>query len=81
MDLRAIIDRYLELAGEIGAPVALERFAASRDEIERAFAALDEDYHISRFFHFSTQPGAAVFRINGFDHSHVSIDAAIQTVL
>jgi hypothetical protein len=81
MDLRAIIDRYLELAGDFGAPVALERFAASRDELERAFAILDEDYHISRFFHFSTQPGASAFRINGFDHTHVSIDAAIQTVL
>lgn len=81
MDLRAILDRYLALAGGFGAPVALERFAASRDELERAFAILDEDYLISRFFHFTSQPGAAAFRINGFDHTHVSIDAAIQNVL
>jgi hypothetical protein len=81
MDLRAIIDRYLELAGDFGRAIPLERFAASRNEIERAFAILDEDYHISRFFHFSSQPGASALRINGFDHTHVSIDAAIQTVL
>lgn len=81
MDLRAILDRYLELAGGFGRPIALERFAASRDELERAFAILDEDYHISRFFHFTTQPGAATYRISGFDHSHVSIDAEVQTVL
>jgi hypothetical protein len=81
MDLRAILDRYLELAGGFGAPVALERFSASREELERAFAILDEDYLISRFFHFTTQPGATAYRINGFDHTHVSIDAAIQTSL
>jgi len=80
-NLRDIVDRYLEAAGDFGRAVALERFTASRNEIERAFAILDEDYHISRFFHFTSQPGAAVFRINGFDHSHVSIDAEIQTVL
>jgi hypothetical protein len=81
MDLRHIIDRYLELAGDFGHAIPLERFAATRDEIERAFGILDEDYHISRFFHFTSQPGAAAFGINGFDHSHVSIDAEIQTVL
>ena len=81
MDLRTIIDRYLSAAGDFGRAIPLERFAASRDDLERAFAILDEDYHISRFFHFTTQPGAATFRINGFDHTHVSIDAEIQTVL
>lgn len=81
MDLRAILDRYLALAGGFGAPVALERFAFSREELERAFAILDEDYLISRYFHFTTQPGVAAFRINGFDHTHVAIDAGIQTVL
>ena len=81
MDLRVIIDRYLELAGDFGRAVALERFATSREEAECSFAILDEDYHISRFFHFTSEPSAAAFRINGFDHSHVSIDAEIQTVL
>ena len=79
-----------------GRPAPLEGFGLSRPETERLFSALDEDYHISRYFHFSDQrvaesgspdavtlPPDAIpaFRINGFPHTHVTIDAKIEEVL
>jgi hypothetical protein len=47
---------------------------------ESVFSAFDEDYHISRFFHFQCAAGAG-YKINGFPQSHVSIDADIQAIL
>ena len=52
----------------------------SHQETERIFDVLDEDYHISRFFHFSKPPGNR-FKINGFPHTDISIDAEIQEIL
>jgi hypothetical protein len=51
-----------------------------RSEVEHVFGALDDDYHISRFFHFSQVSGPA-YMINGFEQTHISIDEEIQTIL
>ena len=80
MNLREVVEKYLTLAGAYGRPAALADVGLDRAQTERVFAALDEDYHISRFFHFSRLTGT-VYRINGFDHTHVSIDAEIQDIL
>jgi hypothetical protein len=80
MDLRAIVGAYRKLAGSYGRPVALSAFGLSREETERLFSVFDEDYHISRFFHFSSAGGEA-YQINGFAHTHVSLDAEIETIL
>jgi hypothetical protein len=80
MPLRELIDRYLSVAGSFGYPVALSSFALADAETERLFSGYDEDYHISRFLHFSQDAGTA-FSINGFPATHVSIDAEIQSIL
>ncbi len=80
MNLRDVVKKYLAVAGGYGRPVALADFALDRAEIERVFSAFDEDYHISRYFHFTSGAGAA-YKINGFGHTQVSIDAEIQSVL
>ena len=80
MDLGEIVKKYRELSGGFGRPVPLAAFGLSRDETERIFSVFDEDYHISRFFHFSNAGGAS-FTINGFEHTHVSIDADIESIL
>jgi hypothetical protein len=49
-------------------------------EAERLFSIFDEDYHISRFFHFSESEGER-FSINGFPATHVVIDGEIATIL
>jgi hypothetical protein len=80
MTLREIVEKYLAVAGGFGYLAALTDFGLDRGQIERIFGAFDEDYHISRYLHFSQVAGAA-YSINGFDQTHISIDAEIESVL
>jgi hypothetical protein len=80
MPLRELVDRYLSAAARFGIPVALSSFALSPVETERLFSGYDEDYHISRFFHFSQDAGTPL-SINGFPATHVAIDSEIQSIL
>ena len=80
MPLRELVDRYLSAAARFGIPVALSSFALSPAETERLFSGYDEDYHISRFFHFSQDAGTPL-SINGFPATHVAIDSEIQSIL
>jgi hypothetical protein len=80
MPLRELVDRYLSVALKFGAPVALSSLGLSHSETERLFSSYDEDYHISRFFHFSQDAGAP-FSVNGFPATHVAIDSEVQSIL
>jgi len=80
MPLQQLVEKYRSLAGEFGKPAALSAFALTRAETERLFSGYDEDYHISRFFHFS-EAGGETFSINGIPATHVSVDPEIQTIL
>jgi hypothetical protein len=83
--LRELVDKYVQLAGGFGFPVALSSFGFSQPDAERVFGVFDEDYHISRYFNFSQQTGTEnavqAYRINGFPQSHVALDAEIKTIL
>jgi hypothetical protein len=84
ISLRDVVQKYRELAGGFARPVPLAAFDLSQEQTGRVFGIFDEDYHISRFFHFSLQPAggsAPSYRINGFPQSHVAIDAEIETIL
>ena len=80
MPLQELVAKYRSLADEFGKPVALSAFALTPAETERLFAGYDEDYHISRFFHFSEMDGEKV-SINGIPATHVSLDPEIQSIL
>jgi hypothetical protein len=80
MPLRELVDLYRSLAGHFGKPVALSKFGLSQAETERLFSAYDEDYHISRFFHFTQERGTK-YSISGIPVTHVSLDPEIQTIL
>jgi hypothetical protein len=80
MPLRELVDRYRSLAGEFGGTVPLTAFQLSGAETERVFSGYDEDYHISRFFHF-TQGEGSRFSINGIPVTHVSLDREIESIL
>jgi len=80
MPLGDLVRLYRSHAGNFGEPVALSAFGLTAAETERLFSAYDEDYHISRFFHFS-EAGGQKFSINGFPATHVSLDAEIETIL
>ena len=80
MTLRELVEKYLSIAGGYAFLAPLADFGLERAELERVFSAFDEDYHISRFLHFSQVSGPA-YKINGFDQTHISIDAEIQSLL
>jgi hypothetical protein len=80
MSLQELVEKYKSLVGEFGKATPLSGFSLTRAETESMFSSYDEDYHISRFFHFS-ESGGKTFAINGIPASHVSIDPEIQTIL
>ncbi len=80
LSLRELVDRYRALAQDFGKPVPLAAFEFTRAETEKVFANFDEDYHISRFLHFSELDGMP-FLINGEVVTHVAIDSEIETIL
>jgi len=79
MNLRDVVNKYLTIAGGYGRPAALAEFGFDPAQAQRLFSAFDEDYHISRFFHFTKKSGTR-YKINGFEHTHVSIDPEIETI-
>jgi len=80
MPLHDLVRLYSCYAGTFGEPVALSAFGLTNTETERLFSGYDEDYHISRFFHFSEAAGEK-FLVNGIPATHVSLDAEIETIL
>lgn len=80
MTLRGIVEKYLVIAGGFGYLAPLADFGLDRSEAERAFGAYEEDYHISRYLHFSQVTGPA-YKINGFDQTHITIDSEIESIL
>jgi hypothetical protein len=80
MQLKDVVEIYKGLAGEFGRAVELGRFGLSHEETERLFSVFDEDYHISRFFHFVNM-GDGTYSINDFPYSHVAIDEGIEQIL
>jgi hypothetical protein len=80
LSLREVVDRYLTAAGKFGEPVALSTFQLSPTETQTLFNVLDEDYHLSRFLHFSHVGGEAHI-ISGAPVTHLSIDSGIQSML
>jgi hypothetical protein len=80
LNLREVVDRYLSVTPSFGQPVALSAFQLGPTETQILFSILDEDYHLSRFLHFSNIAGEA-YVISGQAVTHLSIDPAIQSIL
>ena len=80
MSLKELYRVYIAIAAKPGEAVPLAAFQLSVEETEKLFSILDEDYHISRFFHFSDAAGAK-FTIDGESVTHVAIDPEISSIL
>ena len=80
MNLRELVEKYLAIAGGFAFLAPLVDFGLSKSATEGIFSTFDEDYHISRFLHFSQVSGPA-YNIDGFEQTHISIDADIQSIL
>ena len=80
MNLKEVVERYAALTSVFGEPVALAGFRLGKQETENLFSSFDEDYHISRFLHFTRAEGPT-YSISGEMVTHVAIDSAIQSLL
>jgi hypothetical protein len=80
LTLRELVDRYDHLAHQSGEPVALSAFGVGDGETQNLFTAFDDDYHISRFFHFSNAEGKR-YVIRGEAATHLFMDMAIRALL
>jgi len=80
LSLKDIVERYRKLAGRFSVPVSLACFELGTEETSAVFSSLDEDYHISRFFHFSNVAGKC-FVVSGEVTTHIAIDEEIKTLL
>jgi hypothetical protein len=80
LSLRELVDKYLAAAGGYSKSIPISALGLSREEAEGLLSALDEDYHISRYFHLQNAAGAS-YQINGFPQTHVSIEAEVQSIL
>ena len=79
MSLQELYRVYITIAVKPGEPVPLSAFKLSKEETEKLFSIFDEDYHISRFFHFS-DVSAEKYSVNGERATHVAIDAEISSI-
>jgi hypothetical protein len=80
MTLQELYRVYTTIAPKPGEPVPLSAFNLSKEETEKLFSIFDEDYHISRFFHFS-ETGSEKYSINGEAETHVAIDPEFSSIL
>jgi hypothetical protein len=80
MSLQELYRVYTAIAARPGEPVPLSAFKLAKEETEKLFSIFDEDYHISRFFHF-IDAGGEKYSINGESATHVAIDAEISSIL
>lgn len=80
LSLKELVGHYATLAGKFGEPVALSEFGLSETATQNLFSALDEDYHISRFLHFSNA-NEKQYLINGEIATHVALEAGIYSLL
>ena len=80
MNLQELYRVYTSIAAKPGEPVPLSAFKLSKQETEKLFSIFDEDYHISRFFHFSAV-GGEKYLIDRENATHVAIDSEISSIL
>jgi hypothetical protein len=78
--LRELVDKYVELAGGFARPVELSQFELSDEEVVALFGSFDDDYHISRYLHFSKLSGKS-YVIGGEEVTHLAIDKNIEEIL
>ena len=81
MSLKELVTHYFKIALTFGAAVPISSFGFSVEEAEHLFSGFDEDYHISRFFHFTDDVTSQRYSIDGFPATHVAIDPEIETIL
>ena len=89
MELKAAVERYLEVVKEFGRPMPLSRFGLPKEETEAMVSAWDEDYHLHRHFVLvvASQAGSGnageetSYSINGLPYTTIVFRESIRHVL
>jgi hypothetical protein len=85
MDLRAAVEKYLEVAGSFGKPMPLDRLGLTQKEIEAMLSAWEDDYHLNRHFELIPASGmpadAPAYRVNGTLQTAIVFRETIRDVL
>ena len=86
MELRAAVERYLRVAQAFGRPMSLSDFGVSREELQVALSAWEEDYQIHRHFELlpsdgqAAESGSPCYEINGELYTAIIIKETIRDV-
>ncbi len=88
MDLKAAVNRYLEVVGQFRRPMPLSRFELDKEELEAMVSAWDEDYHLHRHFELIAAPArapedpaeATAYLIHGFAYTAIVFQESIRHV-
>lgn len=89
MELKAAVEKYLEVVREFRRPMPLSGFGLPPRELEALLSAWDEDYHLHRHFELLTSaeapPGisqdAPVYLVGGQTYVAIVIHESIRHVL
>jgi hypothetical protein len=89
MELKAAVERYLEVVNEFLRPMPLSGFGLPKHELEAMLGAWDEDYHLHRHFELlppSAPPSAvpetaAVYWVHGHAYGAIVFHESIRDVL
>ena len=85
MNLKAAVQKYLEVAREFGQPMRLADFGLPSAELVAMVAAWDEDYHLHA--HFELIPSSWInasdpaFPVNGVAYTAILFRESIRDVL
>ena len=85
MDLKAAVERYLDVVKEFQRPMPLSAFGLPKEEVEAMVSAWEEDYQVHR--HLELIPASAagqntpVYRIGGLLYTAIVFRESIRHVL
>lgn len=85
MELKAAVERYLEVVKEFRRPMPLSAFGLPKEEVEAMVSAWEEDYQVHRHLELipasTTDQNTPVYRIGGLLYTAIVFRESIRHVL
>lgn len=85
MELKAAVEKYLEVVKGFGSPMPLQEFGLPGNELEAMVSAWEEDYHLHRHFLLipaAEKPGGdtpqTAYRISGMAYTAIVFHASVR---
>ncbi|MBI3895691.1 MAG: hypothetical protein HY313_07140 [Acidobacteria bacterium] len=85
MELRAAVERYLEVVKEFHRPMLLSQFGLSKEEVEAMISSWEEDYQVHRHLELisvsATDTSKIVYQVGGIPYTAIVFRESIRHVL